>query len=401
MTMNHNLLEEAMNRIEVFDRLLQIELNQSANANQLAFLDRGIDHSIYRSQIENYSTYLKQKSMTFNAYPLPGEIPEIHLEALDFVHEDITEVCLCLGRWHQGNFQALWMGKNPLRNTQFWSATKIIPAVNILSQVNPKFANSNVKNWIVQNPEDSIQKAYFEEIIEDIVSYEKQIASSNALSAMLKRFETRKKLEEWLQKITGNYDLTFQGDYGEQPWIQNPELIDSQQQEILLKAVPETSKGENLLSAYDLTRIISMIAWHNYLEPSQQIPDVSWNSLEPIIRGLSKDTARFIDVALEMLGLDDVIRSPVILSKLGHGPSSQRQTIETTYMALVQFVDPLPKKTGNSAKWRSLAMTLRGAIPIQDLENFDDESVRLDARIAAEVTEILRRVVTEELDEVV
>ncbi|MEL7037631.1 MAG: hypothetical protein AAFO04_18700 [Cyanobacteria bacterium J06592_8] len=401
MQMNQNLLQEALNRTEVFDKLLQIELNQGANANQLAFLDRGIENSAYYSQIRNYLIYLKQKSMTFQTYPLLGEIPDIHSNTLDFLHEEITEACLCLGRWHQGQFQALWMGKNSLRNTQFWSSTKIIPALNILSKINIKLTSGDVKNWIIQNPDNQLEKAFFDQIIEDIVSYEKQIASSNALSAMLKRFETREKLEQWLQNMTGNYDLTFQGDYGEQPWIPNPELIDSQQQEVILKAVPETSKGENLLSAYDLTRVISMIAWHNYLEPSQQIPGVHWNSLKPIIRGLSQDTARFIDVALEMLGLDHVIRCPVILSKLGHGPSSQRQTIETTYMALVQFVDPLPKATGNPAKWRSLAMTLRGAIPIQDLENFDDESVRLDARMAAEVTEILRRVVTEELDEVV
>jgi hypothetical protein len=143
-----------------------------------------------------------------------------------------------------------------------------------------------------------------------------------------------------------------------------------------------------------------MIGWHYHLESDAQFPHVNWKSLQPIIKGLGKDTARFVDVALEMLGLENQIRFPVILSKLGHGPSSLRQTIETTYMALVQFVDPLPKSTGNSAKLRSVAMTLRGVIPIQDLENFDDESIRLDARMAAEVTEILRRVITEELDEV-
>ncbi|WP_413162405.1 hypothetical protein ACL6C3_25690 [Capilliphycus salinus ALCB114379] len=399
--MNQNLLKQAINRDEVFNKLLQTELNQDANSNRLAFLDRGIENSPYQDEIEHYPTYLKQKSMMFHAYPKLGQIPDIHLDALDFLHEEITEACLCIARWRGEEFQTLWMGKNPLRNAQFWSSTKIIPALNVLGQVRSKFPDSGVENWQIQNPEDESMKAGFEAIVEDIVSYEKNIASSNALSAMLKRFETREKLEKWLQNITGNYDLQFQGDYGENPWVLNPELFDLKKQEVFLKAVSETPKGENLVSAYDLTRIISMIGWHYYLEPSLQLPGINWESLQPIIRGLGKDTARFIDVGLEMLGLEDVIRFPVILSKLGHGPSSLRQTIETTYMALVQFVDPLPKATGNSAKLRSVAMTLRGVIPIEDMENFDEESVLLDARIAAEVTEILRRVMTEELDEVV
>ena len=401
MTTHQNLLKQASDRENVYQKLLQIQLNRGANANNLAFLDRGIENSPYLKEIENYPTYLKQKPMTFSPYPQLGKIPEIDSDALEFLHEEITEACACIGRWHRGEFQTLWLGKNPLRNAQFWSSTKIIPALNVLSQVNSKFPGSAVENWKIQNPEDESVKAGFNEVVEDIVSYEKRIASSNALSAMLKRFETRENLEKWLQNLTGNSELEFRGDYGENPWIVNPELVDAETGEVLLKAVPETDKGENLLSAYDLTRIISMIGWHYYLDPSLQIPGINWKSLQPMIIGLGKDTARFLDVGLEMLGLENAVRSPVILSKLGHGPSSLRQTIETTYMAFVQFVDPLPKAAGNPAKLRSLAVTLRGAIPIQDIENFDDESVRLDVRIAAEVTEILRRVMVEELDEVV
>ncbi len=398
--MNPNSLKQAKNRDKVFDQLLQIELNQGASANRLAFLDRGIENSPFRDEIDHYPLYLKHKSMTYRPYPKLGQIPEINRDALDFLHEDIQEACLCIGRWHQEELKTLWAGKNPLRPAQFWSSTKIIAVLNVISQVNAKFPDSQVENWLIQNPEDESMKARFDAIVEDIITYEKQIDSSNALSAMFKRFETRENLEKWLQSITGNYDSEFRGNYGENPWIMNPELLDLEKQEVLLKAVPETSKSENLLTAYDLTRIISMIGWHYHLEAEAQFPHINWNSLQPVIRGLGKDTARFIDVALEILGLEKVIRYPVILSKLGHGPSSLRQTIETTYMALVQFVDPLPKETGKSARLRSVALTLRGTIPLENMENFDEESVRLDARIAAEVTEILRRVITEELDEV-
>ncbi|EKD10535.1 hypothetical protein SPLC1_S082100 [Arthrospira platensis C1] len=43
-------------------------------------------------------------------------------------------------------------------------------------------------------------------------------------------------------------------------------------------------------------------------------------------------------------------------------------------------------------------MTLRGSIPIANFQDYNQESVRLDARMAAEVTEILRRLVSEEFN---
>lgn len=399
--MDKNILEQAKNRDEVFKKFLQMEHNQGANSNHLAFLDRGIENSPYQTEVAHYPLYLKQKPLRFSPYPKRGKIPDIDPDGLDFLHEEIQEACVCLARLEAGKLQTIWVGKNPLRNNQFWSSTKIIPVLNTLSQIQKKFPGSSVENWRIIDPEDESVKIAFQDAVEDIVSYDKRTASSNALAAMFKRFETPEKLERWWQKITGNYHLEFQGYYGETPWILNPELLDVEKQEILLKAVPESLRGENLVSAYDLTRIISMVGWHHHLEPKKQIPGVNLESLKPVIIALGKDTARFVDVAFEMLGLETIIRFPVVLSKLGHGPSSLRNTIETTYTALVQFVDPLPKDEGKPAKLRMIAMTLRGAIPLENIDDFNQESLRLDARIAAEVTEIIRRSVTEELDELV
>ncbi len=399
--MDNNFLEQAKNRAEVFKYFLKIEHNQGANSNHLAFLDRGIKNSPYQHEVADYPLYLKQKPLRFSPYPKQGKIPNIDRDALNFLHEDIQEACVCLGRIEQGNLETIWVGKNPLRIAQFWSSTKIIPVLNTLSQIHQIFPDSQVENCHIIDPENESIKISFQDAIEDIVSYDKKTASSNALAAMFKRFETREKLERWWQRITGNYDLEFQGDYGEAAWIQNPELCDIEKQQQLITAVSESPRGENMVSAYDLTRIISMVGWHHYLEPKKQLPGINWESLKPVIISLGKDTARFVDVAFEVLGLETIIRCPVILSKLGHGPSSLRNTIETTYTALVQFIDPLPKHQGKPAKLRMIAMTLRGAIPLEDLDDFNQESLRLDARIAAEVTEIIRRVVYEELDELV
>lgn len=397
---NQTKLEFAKNRTAVFQHFLQLEIEKGASAEHLAFLDQGINHSPYQTELTNYSSYLKQQPMRFRPYPVLGQLPTIHTEELNFLHQDIKEACICLGSWQDGKIEGLWLGRNALHNTQFWSATKLIPVLNVLSQIDHKAAQTSPQDWIIRNPDNVEIQLPFCQAVEDIVTYQKSLDSSNALSAMMKRFETRSKLERWLKTITGNWDLEFQGDYGESPVIKYPEVYDPLTQQILLQSAPETPRGENLVSAYDLTRIISMIGWHHHLIPECRFPGITEENLYCTITALGKDPARFIDAAFNLLGLENIIQSPVILSKLGHGPSSLRNTIETTYMAFLQFIDPLPKSQGKSAKLRSLAFTIRGAIPIEDIENFDQESIHLDARIATEVTEIIRRIITEEIAEI-
>jgi hypothetical protein len=107
------------------------------------------------------------------------------------------------------------------------------------------------------------------------------------------------------------------------------------------------------------------------------------------------DTARYADVALSALGLQYFISNPVVISKMGFGYSDERKRTELTYTACIQFVDQLAKSPDHpSPKQRSVNMTLRAAL---DLKNPKQESLEIDARMAATVTEILRRIVTEEL----
>ncbi|MGB3533440.1 MAG: hypothetical protein WBA13_07970 [Microcoleaceae cyanobacterium] len=397
---NPNQLEFAKNRTAIFEHFFQIEIEKGATSTHLAFLDRGINHSPFQTEIEQYSSYLKQQPMRFRAYPDLGQLPTIYTQGLDFLHQDIQEACICLGRWHEGRIEGLWLGRNALHNTQFWSSTKVIPMLNILSQINHQYPQSSTQSWVIRDPDHSQINIPFDQTIEDIITYQKLLGTSNALAAMLKRFETRLQLEQWLKIITGNWELEFQGDYGEAAFIKYPEVYDTLKNKVLLQAVRETRQGNNFVSAYDLTRIISMIGWHHHLTPECRFPHLTEPDLRCIITALGKDTARFIDAAFNVLGLENIIQSPVILSKMGHGPSRLRNTIETTYMAFVQFIDPLPKSQGKSATIRSLALTLRGAIPILDLDNFEQEAIHLDARIAAEVTEIIRRIITQEIEEI-
>lgn len=396
--MDNNRLEQAKNRVQVFESFLEAEIDNQANIENLVYLDGGIENSPYQAEVENYFDYLQKKPLKYQSYPKLGEIPAIDQEQLNFLHPQITEACMSLGKFVDGELKTVWLGKNPLRIAQFWSSTKQIAILNLLSQIAKQPSRYKSENLLIRDSENTLDKLPFNLSIEDVFTYQEKIGSSNALSALFKRFETRTNLEKWFQSITGNQALKFQGNYGEEPFIKNPELFDLESQSIILKAVKETPKGENLVSAYDLTRLMSLIGWFTHLPVQSKLPGVTINTLKPLIQAMGKDTARYADAALEKLGIAEVIKTPVILSKMGHGDSETRQSLETVYTAFIQFTMPSLRGQEKSAQLRTLALTLRGVIPIKNREDFTEESLELDARMAAEVTEVLRRVVTDEFE---
>jgi len=111
---------------------------------------------------------------------------------------------------------------------------------------------------------------------------------------------------------------------------------------------------------------------------------------------MGHDRARYADEAIKTLEMDSLITSPVIISKLGYGVSSIGGTVETVYLALVQFVDERPHAAGQPAKLRTLAMTLRAEKVLDGSSNLDRQAIEIDARVCAEVTEILRQLLAEE-----
>ena len=363
----------------IYDRFLQSE--EGFNGAKLAFLDKGIKSSPYQTQVETYPDRLTEtprlELVGAKSYPTIGEIPAIDEQALDFLHPDIKQACICLGGANGGPFTAQWLGRNALDRGEFWSTTKIIPILNVIGSLNAQDINACEIS--------GDDKRYgIVELVEDIITYDENIGSSNAIAGMFKRFQTHADLEAWLKGITGTPHTIFRGLYGEAPFIESPQVVRDSQ--VLLNAAPETDKGENQITAYDLTRIISMVGWHDSLPAPAQLPGISRENLKPLIVALGKDPARYVDVAVEKLGLKNSISELVILSKLGFGNTSWRRRTELTYTCFVQF--------SYQRKRQSVAMTLRAARALGD---FDREAVEVDARMATEVTEILRRLVTGEL----
>lgn len=368
----------AQDRNMVYNQFLESEAG--FNSYKLAFMGKGIKNSPYHSQVENYPDYLKERPKLaiggVSSYPQVGELPAIDEQALEFLHPDIKQACICIGGAEAGPFKARWLGREALSRGEFWSTTKIIPILNVICSL-----KTDINGCAVRGDGKSFG---ISELMEDVVTYAEKIGSSNSIGAMFKRFQTFADLEAWLKGITGTPHTRFRGMYGEAPLIANPEVVKSD--EVLLTAAPETEKGENSVTAYDLTRIISMVGWHYHLPQTAQLPGSSWDNLKPFILALGKDTGRYLDVAIEKLGIENSISKPVILSKIGFGYTSWRQRTELTYTCFTQF--------HYQEKLRSVAMTLRCA---QALGDDDREAVEVDARMAAEVTEILRRLVTGEL----
>lgn len=373
----------------------------------------GIRTSPYKEQIKNYPTHLNQKpdgknlvngifsDDTFTPYPTVGKVPKIDEQGLNFLHKDIKEACVCIGSFSNGKFQTKWLGRNALSNQEFWSATKIIPILHFVSRLNKTVPHVDLNVLKIRGVDQHgiLRSLTFYDLVRDMVSYEDKIATSNSLAGMFKRFSSQLQLENWLQSITGNKDLVFRGDYGEEAFIDHPEVINQKTGKVLMRSDPNEPNPNwtnNTLSAYDLTRMISMLGWHNYIPRQSRLPSVKWHNLESLIKAMGTDPARLTDLAINTLGIKNTLDSVVIISKIGHGTTILRKRTEAVYVALVQFVVHSSDKSDKQSKLLTFSMTLKGARALQP-RNFNREVVELDARMATEVTEILHRVLNSEL----
>ena len=378
------------------------EQESEFDAEKLAFLDRKIARSPYRNQIADYALRLQrpkgaasiQQNGSYLPYPDRGDIPLIQ-PGLDFLSPDILSGCVCLSTVRDGRLQSWWLGREAIAPRQMWSSTKFIPLLNIIAQANRIAPEVEIDRCRIRRAggEGGFP---FHDLAKSIMTYDDRVATSNALAAMFKRFETPERLERWTQDLTGNESLTFQGRYGEVAFIENPELWEPTAKKQLLKSPVQEDWGQNLVSTYDLTRLITMVGWHERLPTRSRIPDIQAHSLESLVSAMGSDTARYADVALETLGLSKWVKSPVVISKSGFGRSDERDRTELTYCALVQFSLPIQGASDPTAAYQhySLGLTL---IAAQGIGDADGESRYVDALMAAEVTELLRRVVSQTL----
>ncbi len=401
--------DDRLDKEQIYHEFLELAVKGVEDYPVLLY--QGIETSPLQQVIRNYPARLQQipprrnlraktyHHSTFSPYPDRGELPSIDEPGLEFLHEDIKEACICVGSWASGNFQVKWLGRNALSPQEFWSGTKIIPMVYLVSLFNQKLPGVNIGKYQIRGVDREGQRRNIPvaNLFTELVSYEANLATSNSLGAMFKRFATQLEQEKWLKNLTGNQNLIFRGSYGEKSWLNRPELIDALTGKVILTAEEQSPVwAGNQVSAYDLTRIISLVGWHNYLPQKSRLNWVSWSSLSSVIFALGRDPARLTDLAIKQLGLESSLDSVVILSKLGNGASSWRKRTEEVYVALVKMAVNNRVKPKQPPKMITFSMALRGAKAISP-RALDREVVELDARMATEVTEILWRVVKGEL----
>ena len=400
-------LTSAKNRNQVLKDFQS--LTSGYDSLQLPILDVGYSKSPYPLDINTFTLRLKEKpdyqevislgaianltnpnrTVTFNSYPALGKFPIIDNNGLNFLHNDITEACVVVGSFVEGELRTRWLGRAALNPVECWSSTKFINVLYTISQINSRFINSDVDNCVIKNPSDGTSYPFFD-VVSDMLTYETKIATSNSIALMFKRFASWVGLEVWLKQMTGNTNLQFSGGYGEEAFIYSPEMFDRKLNQTVLKAVAEGNKGNNSVAVYDLARMISLLGWHYHIPAASRLPGAQWDSLESLARAMGKDIARHLDFAIDKLALGSAIASPVVISKMGFGRSTIRNRTEMIYTGLIRFID----KRNKPAKLRTMVLSLRA---VKGLDDEDEEARQLDARMGAEVTELLRRLVTEEL----
>jgi hypothetical protein len=384
----------------------ELQAQGLASDDHLPLLDRGLAGSRFEASVPAYARHLEQvpqglvpypaPSPGFGSYPRRGQAPAIlsgqeGLGGLEFLSEEVAQACVAIGSFGANQpLRVRWYGRQAdAVNVQFWSATKIAAALHVLCQANRRSPMTPIGGCrIGPNVFGDSPGEYFGDLFRQMVSYEKDAQSpghSNALGALFKTLVNpgEENVQQWLRQLTANPSLVLMGRYGTPSYIQNGALFGPPG---VLVGYREPPRTRNLVSAADLVRLLTLVGWHRQLGPDQRLAGAQWASLRTVVEGLGHDSARYIDAALENLGLVDAVTSPVILSKLGYGAETNDRSIDAlTYAAFAQFSD----LRSGQPRQRSFALALR-------IPTAPGAGVRHDARMAAEVTEIVRRVFAEE-----
>jgi peptidoglycan hydrolase-like protein with peptidoglycan-binding domain len=139
-----SILEEAKNSKTVSVSFFRFQNNVKANIDKLGFLDMGARFSPFKKHVHQHIDFLAAtktigirtvtpSSLSFASYPDRGQLPVIDENKLEFLknYTTIKQACICLGSFENNEVTASWLGKNGLSLVECWSASKIIPILNV------------------------------------------------------------------------------------------------------------------------------------------------------------------------------------------------------------------------------------------------------------------------------
>jgi hypothetical protein len=363
-------------RQAIFARLLRTSRRAGSNLNHLRYLDLGLPAEHDPASLTRTPELLARQVLPRGAgerFPDRGELPQAGGE-LDFLHPMIRSACLVVSRGGaDGDLRASWYGRRPYENDQWWSATKHLQALHVASALGHRAPGASLADLRLRRRRSSSAGLPATTLLRHIVSYSKGVQRSNAGAETFGRFFTRREREAWNVAHTG-HPHSFRGAYGAAPLFAPPELVDEAGRVLLTGPTSQGAAGPNAISAYDLTRLTAMAAWHQRLRPAARLEGTNWQGVAPVLQAMAHDTARYVEVGLAQLGAESALRAVAVASKLGFGVRSKTGLPELTWVAAIHLED--------------------AAGPVQAvlaLKAAHSDAVVLDARVAAEVAEILRR----------
>ena len=377
-------------RSQAYAALLQQAKGEGSSPDHLAFLDRGLAASLYKANAGKTWELLSRRpdggslqnggSAGFSAFPARGQRP-VEFKPMPFTGPAITEAAVAVGSEVNGQMQARWYGKAPEQNAQFWSSTKSLNALGLISRLNTVRPDLKVEELRIREAGSTSAGVPLNSLFQDITSYDAGVARSNAGAGALGRMLGGTAREAFVTGNTG-HAVEFNSNYGGGTLFNRPEIVTASGERVLLSPESAGTNVRNRVSAYDLTRLHAQAAWHGRLAPEARIAGAQSHGLAGWTRAMAEDSARYVDVGMQQLGLASTAKNVAVATKLGFGYADGKY--EAVYSGVVQFDDART----SPPRQRSMSFTLRGV---------HADAVALDAHLAAETTELLRRLVTDQL----
>jgi len=369
---------------------LQQSKAEGSTPDHLAFLDRGLAGSPFKANAGKAWELLSRRpdgvtlanggATGFSAFPARGQRPA-EVKPLPFLGPAITEASVAVGSEINGQMQARWYGKAPEQTAQFWSSTKSLNALGLISALNTARPDLKVEDLRIREAGSGSAGIPLKSLFQDITSYDAGVPRSNAGAGALGRMLGGPAREAFVSGNTG-HAVEFNSNYGGGTIFNRPEVVTASGERVLLAPQSAGASVRNRVSAYDLTRLHAQAAWHGRLPAEARIPGAQGHSVGAWMRAMAEDPARYVDAGIQALGLSSTAKNVAITSKLGFG--YQDGKFEAVYSGVVQFDDA----RFSPPRQRSMAFTLRGK---------SADAVGLDAQLAAETTELLRRLANGEL----
>lgn len=379
-------------RDDAYRALLAQARREGSNPNHLAFLDRGLASSPFKANASRAATLFGKRTdgltlasaSAAGAAPFPrrGEAVS-QTRPLPFLGATTTQASVAVLTDEGGAVKARWYGRDQDTNAPFWSAAKSVNALGLIAKLNTIDPSLPVGSLSVRQsgrPETAINLG---QLFQDIASYDAGVPRSNAGAGLLGRLLGNAGRDGFVRANTG-HAVTLNGNFGGGTIYARPEVVTADGRRVLLSPEDPGPAGRNRVAASDLTRLHAQAALHARLAPDQRIAGAQAHSLSAWTTAMTEDTARYADAALETLGLTRAVKDVAISSKLGFGYVPETGKYEAAYSGVMQFTDT----RHSPPRQRTMAFTLRGE---------QADPVALDANLAADMTELVRRLANDEL----